>query len=164
MKNVNPKNKETPAVQFYLAKGTQDCNENMNTAEKLIPVQKLHCQIYGAFSNNFFQEVFTDHMATVLLGIFFKLPNDHSCNKYPYFITTCSICDIPEKKTAPMQYFNKLEFREIPTLPLFTSKRSIHNSNVASSVIVHIYSKSQISTHTEMSCFMSSIILCEDFY
>ncbi|KRX33380.1 hypothetical protein T05_16269 [Trichinella murrelli] len=50
--------------------------------------------------------------------------------------------DIPEKKTAPMQYFNKLEFREIPTFPL----------------------KSQISTHTEMSCFMSSIILCEDFY
>ncbi|KRX33431.1 hypothetical protein T05_10806 [Trichinella murrelli] len=72
--------------------------------------------------------------------------------------------DIPEKETAPMQYFNKLEFREIPTLPLFTSKRSIHNSNVASSVIVHIYSKSQMSTHTEMSCFMSSIILCEDFY
>ncbi|KRX30550.1 hypothetical protein T05_11330 [Trichinella murrelli] len=25
-----------------------------------------------------------------------------------------------------MQYFNKLEFREIPTFPLFTSKRSIH--------------------------------------
>ncbi|KRX37556.1 hypothetical protein T05_5155 [Trichinella murrelli] len=71
--------------------------------------------------------------------------------------------DVPEKETAPMQHFNKLEFNVIPTFPLFTSKRSIRNSNVASSVIVHIYSKSQISAHTEMSCFMSSIILCEDF-
>ncbi|KRX51506.1 hypothetical protein T09_11840 [Trichinella sp. T9] len=41
--------------------------------------------------------------------------------------------DVPEKETAPMQHFNKLEFNVIPTFPLFTSKRSIRNSNVASS-------------------------------
>ncbi|KRX12724.1 Deoxyribonuclease-2-beta, partial [Trichinella nelsoni] len=44
---------------------------------------------------------------------------------------------VSPRKTAQMQYFNKL--REISTLPLFTSKRSIHNSNAASSQSTDIY-------------------------
>ncbi|KRX53797.1 Deoxyribonuclease-2-alpha [Trichinella sp. T9] len=62
----------------------------------------------------------------------YRLPNNTDAI-LGYFLLNKIAPLVSPKKTAPMQYFNKLEFREIPTLPLFTSKRSIHNSNVASS-------------------------------
>ncbi|KRZ82231.1 hypothetical protein T08_849 [Trichinella sp. T8] len=66
--------------------------------------------------------------------------------------------DVPKKETAPMQYFNKLEFRVIPTFPLFTSKRSIHNSNVASSVIIHrlIKNATSVTDHdTDLKAYIT---------
>ncbi|KRZ29919.1 Deoxyribonuclease-2-alpha, partial [Trichinella pseudospiralis] len=55
--------------------------------------------------------------------------------------------DIPEAETAGMPYFNKLAEGKIPTLPPFTSRRSIRTENAAGPVAVHIYSKSESSKY-----------------
>ncbi|KRZ13885.1 Deoxyribonuclease-2-alpha [Trichinella zimbabwensis] len=55
--------------------------------------------------------------------------------------------DIPETETAGMPYFNKLAEGKIPTLPPFTSRRSIHTENAGGPVAVHIYSKSESSKY-----------------
>ncbi|KRZ82227.1 Deoxyribonuclease-2-alpha [Trichinella sp. T8] len=55
--------------------------------------------------------------------------------------------DIPETETAGMPYFNKLAGGKIPTLPPFTSRRSIRTENAAGPVAVHIYSKSRSSKY-----------------
>ncbi|KRY85766.1 Deoxyribonuclease-2-beta [Trichinella pseudospiralis] len=57
--------------------------------------------------------------------------------------------DIPEAETAGMPYFNKLAEGKIPTLPPFTSRRSIRTENAAGPVAVHIYSKSESSKYGE---------------
>ncbi|XP_003381775.1 deoxyribonuclease II family protein [Trichinella spiralis] len=55
--------------------------------------------------------------------------------------------DIPETETAGMPYFNKLAGGKIPTLPPFTSRRSIRTENAGGPVAVHIYSKSESSKY-----------------
>ncbi|KRX39597.1 Deoxyribonuclease-2-alpha, partial [Trichinella murrelli] len=55
--------------------------------------------------------------------------------------------DIPETETAAMPYFNKLKEGRTPTLPPFTSKRSIRTENAGGPVTVHIYSKSETSKY-----------------
>ncbi|KRZ48561.1 Deoxyribonuclease-2-alpha, partial [Trichinella nativa] len=55
--------------------------------------------------------------------------------------------DIPETETAGMPYFNKLAEGKIPTVPPFTSRRSIRTENARSPVAVHIYSKSESSKY-----------------
>ncbi|KRX12811.1 Deoxyribonuclease-2-alpha, partial [Trichinella nelsoni] len=55
--------------------------------------------------------------------------------------------DIPETETAGMPYFNKLAEGKIPTVPPFTSRRSISTENARGPVAVHIYSKSESSKY-----------------
>ncbi|KRX66650.1 Deoxyribonuclease-2-alpha [Trichinella sp. T6] len=55
--------------------------------------------------------------------------------------------DIPDTETAAMPYFNKLKEGRTPTLPPFTSKRSIRTENAGGPVTVHIYSKSETSKY-----------------
>ncbi|KRY26903.1 Deoxyribonuclease-2-alpha [Trichinella spiralis] len=57
--------------------------------------------------------------------------------------------DIPETETTGMPYFNKLAGGKIPTLPPFTSRRSIRTENAGGPVAVHIYSKSESSKYGE---------------
>ncbi|KRX52006.1 Deoxyribonuclease-2-alpha, partial [Trichinella sp. T9] len=55
--------------------------------------------------------------------------------------------DIPETETAGMPYFKKLAEGKVPTLPPFTSRRSIRTENAGGPVAVHIYSKSESSKY-----------------
>ncbi|KRZ01333.1 Deoxyribonuclease-2-alpha, partial [Trichinella zimbabwensis] len=55
--------------------------------------------------------------------------------------------DIPESETAGMPYFKKLAEGQTPTMPPFTSRRSIRTQNAAAPVTVHIYSKSESSKY-----------------
>ncbi|KRY26904.1 Deoxyribonuclease-2-alpha [Trichinella spiralis] len=57
--------------------------------------------------------------------------------------------DIPETETTGMPYFNKLAGGKIPTLPPFTSRRSIRTENAGGPVAVHIYSKSESSKYVK---------------
>ncbi|KRZ47597.1 Deoxyribonuclease-2-alpha [Trichinella nativa] len=57
--------------------------------------------------------------------------------------------DIPETETAGMPYFKKLAEGKVPTLPPFTSRRSIRTENAGGPVAVHIYSKSESSKYGE---------------
>ncbi|KRX16697.1 Ribosomal RNA-processing protein 8, partial [Trichinella nelsoni] len=59
--------------------------------------------------------------------------------------------DIPETETAGMPYFNKLAEGKIPTVPPFTSRRSISTENARGPVAVHIYSKSESSKYAAIN-------------
>ncbi|KRX12885.1 hypothetical protein T07_843, partial [Trichinella nelsoni] len=67
---------------------------------------------------------------------------------------------VSPRKTAQMQYFNKL--REISTLPLFTSKRSIHNSNAASSIHRLIENPASVTDHdTDLEAYITKWAVLE---
>ncbi|KAL1283625.1 Shikimate O-hydroxycinnamoyltransferase [Trichinella pseudospiralis] len=53
--------------------------------------------------------------------------------------------DIPESETAGMPYFKKLAEGQTPTMPPFTSRRTIRTKDAGAPVTVHIYSKSESS-------------------
>ncbi|KRX51722.1 Deoxyribonuclease-2-alpha, partial [Trichinella sp. T9] len=55
--------------------------------------------------------------------------------------------NIPETETAAMPYFKKLAEGKVPSLPPFTSRRSIRTEDARSPVAVHIYSKSESSKY-----------------
>ncbi|KRY81598.1 Deoxyribonuclease-2-alpha [Trichinella pseudospiralis] len=55
--------------------------------------------------------------------------------------------DIPESETAGMPYFKKLAEGQTPTMPPFTSRRSIRTQSAGAPVTVHIYSKSESSKY-----------------
>ncbi|KRY64464.1 Deoxyribonuclease-2-alpha, partial [Trichinella pseudospiralis] len=55
--------------------------------------------------------------------------------------------DIPESETAGMPYFKKLAEGQTPTMPPFTSRRTIRTKDAGAPVTVHIYSKSESSKY-----------------
>ncbi|KRZ09459.1 hypothetical protein T11_5961, partial [Trichinella zimbabwensis] len=69
--------------------------------------------------------------------------------------------DIPETETVAMPYFGKLIKGEIPTLPPFTSRGSIHTENAGGPVTVHIYSKSETSKYASVSSQNTNLELDE---